>query len=144
MRAAARAQRIGALAACPEVVAARQPPQGGWEIVLVRHGRLAGTTVAPRGSDPWPYVEALRATGEVVTAPLLPAPAALPEECEKVLRWLESEGTRLVQVEGSWQCPVHGAGSARAELEPMTAAFGPVSGFDEPGRHRRHGHAAAG
>ncbi len=129
VRGAARAQRVGAIAACPEVVAARRPPQGGWEIVLVRHGRLAGTTVSPPGSDPWPYVDALRATGEVVSAPALPAPAALPEETEKVLRWLETAGTRQVHVEGSWTCPLHGAGSA---------------GLSEPAMRRHRGRAAAG
>ena len=132
VRAAARVQRIGALAACAEIVAARRPPQGGWEIVLVRHGRLAGTTVSPRGSDPWPYVDALRATGEVVEPPVLPAPAATPEEAEKVLRWLEADGTRLVDVEGAWACPLHGAGSERARLDPVSAALRPgVAGFGD-------------
>jgi DNA polymerase-3 subunit epsilon len=132
VRAAARVQRLGAFAACSEIVAARRPPHGGWEIVQVRHGRLCGTTVSPRGSDPWPYVDALRATGEVVPLPLLPAPAALPEEAEKVLRWLEQDGTRLVDVEGAWVCPLHGAGGERARLDPLSAALrAGVVGFED-------------
>ncbi len=99
----------------------------------MRHGRLAGTTVSPLGADPWPYVEALRETGEVVQAPVLPAPAGLAQEAEKVLGWLEGEGTRLVAVTGSWTCPVHGAGAQRAQLDPLAASFGPVVPFDEPG-----------
>ena len=130
---AARAQRLGAFAACPKVVAARRRPEGGWEIVLVRHGRLAGTTVAPRGSDPWPYVEALCATAEVPDPPVLPAPAASAEEAEKVLRWVEAEGTRLVELEGEWSCPLHGAGAERARLEPLAGRPNAVSPFDEPG-----------
>jgi DNA polymerase-3 subunit epsilon len=137
VRGAARAQRLGAFAACPHIVAARRRPEGGWEIVLVRHGRLAGTTVAPRGSDPWPYVEALTATAEVPEPPTLPAPAASAEEAEKVLRWIEADGTRLVEVEGEWSCPVHGAGAERARLEPLAVAAAGAVPFDEPGVGRR-------
>ena len=36
-------------------------------------------------------------------------PAATAEESEKVLRWLESPGVRLVDVDGVWSCPVRGA-----------------------------------
>ena len=32
---------------------------GGWELVCVRFGRLAGTTTTPRGADPMPFVRAL-------------------------------------------------------------------------------------
>ncbi|MGQ7296314.1 DEDD exonuclease domain-containing protein [Quadrisphaera sp. KR29] len=109
LRGAARAQRLAPLAAAAEVVAARRRPGGGWELVVVRHGRLAGTTTTPPGADPRPAVEALRATAEVVPAPAPPAPACSAEEAERVLAWLESEGVRLVSVEGTWACPVRSA-----------------------------------
>ncbi|HET8614048.1 MAG TPA: DEDD exonuclease domain-containing protein [Actinomycetales bacterium] len=143
VRTTARAQRVIALARCPEIVAARRGTVGGWEIALVRHGRLAGTTTSPRGADPWPYVDALRVTGEVVPPPVLPLPAALPEEAEKVLAWLEQDGTRLVQLTGSWSCPVHGAGAERLRLDPVAAAIGPVDPFDAPW-HPVRSTAAAG
>jgi DNA polymerase-3 subunit epsilon len=38
-----------------------------------------------------------------------PAPAASAEETERILRWLESPGVRLVEVDGEWTCPVGGA-----------------------------------
>jgi DNA polymerase III subunit epsilon len=132
VRAAARVQRLAGLASCAEVVAARRRDAGGWEIVLVRHGRLAGTCVAPRGADPWPYVHALRATAEAVGPPVLPAPAGSAEEAERVLHWLETPGTRLVEVDGTWSCPLHGAGSARSQLEPLAAQRGSAVPFDEP------------
>ena len=132
VRAAARTQRIQALARCAEIVAARRASVGGWEVVLVRYGRLAGSTVSPPGADPWPYVEALRATGEAVPPPVPGLPAALPEETEKVLGWLEQEGTRLVQMTGDWSCPVHGAGGERSRLDPLAAGIGPVDPFDRP------------
>ncbi len=73
VRAAARAQRLAPLAASPEVVAARRSADGGWEVVCVRFGRLAGTTTSPRGADPMPYIAALTASAEVVAPGAGPA-----------------------------------------------------------------------
>lgn len=132
VRAAARAQRLAPLAASPEVVAARRSADGGWEVVCVRFGRLAGTTTSPRGADPMPYIAALTASAEIVAPGTGPLPSATPEETEKVLRWLEAPGVRIVSLEGEWTCPVHGAGAARARLEPLAAAPRDAVGFDEP------------
>jgi DNA polymerase-3 subunit epsilon len=129
---AARTQRLLALAGCAEMVGARRTGSGGWELALVRHGRLAGASVVPRGADPWPYVHALQATGEVVDPPSLPVLAALPEESEKVLTWLERDGTRLVQLDGAWSCPVNGAGAERARLEPLASALRADERFTDP------------
>ncbi|MFN8096728.1 MAG: DEDD exonuclease domain-containing protein [Dermatophilaceae bacterium] len=104
-----RSQRLTPLAATPELIAARRSPVGGWELVCVRHGRLAGSSRSPRGADPMPYVEALRASAEVVSPPVPPASAALPEETDTILRWLDEPGVRLVDIDGSWTCPVGGA-----------------------------------
>ncbi|GAA1143029.1 DEDD exonuclease domain-containing protein [Ornithinicoccus hortensis] len=133
VRAAARSQRMAPLAKTPELVAARRSEAGGWEVVCVRYGRLAATTVTPRGADPVPFIAALRATAEVVAAPEGPTPAAFPEETEQILRWLETPGTRLVDLQGgSWTCPVGGAGQTRAQLEPMSRTWG---GFDRDREH---------
>lgn len=134
VRAAARTQRLAALTACPEVVAARRTGEGGWELVCVRWGRLAGTAVVSRGTDPRPAVEALRATAEVVQPELpgvSPTPAATAEETECVLRWLEEPGTRLVELEGTWACPAFGAGSRRAWLDAAADARGAAAPFDD-------------
>jgi DNA polymerase III subunit epsilon len=128
VRAAARVQRLAPLAGAPELVAAQRREGGGWEVVCVRHGRLAGTTTTPRGADPMPYIEAMRQTAEVVAPPLGPEPAAHPEETELVLRWLETPGTRLVDVDGHWTCPVGGAAAARADLEPLARHWRVVDG----------------
>jgi DNA polymerase-3 subunit epsilon len=126
VRASARAQRIAPLALAPEIVAARRQEAGGWEVVSVRHGRLAGTTLSPPGADPMPFIEAMRACAEVVARPTAPAPSAHPEETEVILRWLETPGTRLVDVDGAWTCPVGGAGAARGDLEPRARRWGNV------------------
>ncbi len=129
VRGAARSQRLDPLARIPELVAARRSLTGGWEVVCVRYGRLAGSTTAPRGADPMPYIDALRASAEVVAAPVAPETAATTEESEKVLRWLESPGVRVVDVDGPWTCPVGGAAAVREQLEPLETSRRRTAGF---------------
>jgi len=118
LRGSARSQRLAPLAACAELVAARRTDTGGWEVVLVRHGRLAGTALVPRGDDPMPAVESLRVTGEHVPAPVAPAPAGHPEEADLVLAWLGRPGVRIVSVSEPWAYPVR---SAQARTDPADA-----------------------
>ncbi|MCL3862168.1 DEDD exonuclease domain-containing protein [Actinotalea sp. K2] len=113
LRSAGRAQRSGRIAAQPELVAARRAASGGWEIVVVRHGRLAATATTAPGLDPRPVVESLQATAEHVAAPCLPSSAAHPEETDLVLTWLEEPGVRLIEVGPGWACPVRGAEAFR-------------------------------
>jgi DNA polymerase-3 subunit epsilon len=112
VRACARMQRLAGLQAIGELVAARPDGAGGWELAVVRAGRLAAAGTAARGVPPWPVVEALRATADVVDAEHLP----LPEESECVLRWLEEPGTRLVLASDPWAMPAYGAGRLRHYL----------------------------
>ncbi|GAA0630339.1 DEDD exonuclease domain-containing protein [Kutzneria viridogrisea] len=109
VRAVDRGQRMAALAALPEVVAARPDEHGGWEFAVVRHGRLASAGVARRGTPPMPVVAALVAAAETVLpgeGPLRGAPA---EETGVVLRWLARQGTRLVHCDQPWSVPVRSA-----------------------------------
>ncbi len=122
VRGAARSQRLDPLARTAEVVAARPGAMGGWEVVCIRYGRFAGTTLTPRGADPMPYIAALRETAETPQAPVAPATAALPEESERVLHWLEQPGVRIVRTDGVWACPVNGAGASRNRLESLMDA----------------------
>lgn len=126
LRGAARAQRSRRAAAHPEVVAARRL-EGGWELAVVRYGRLAGSTTTARGVDPRPAIEAMRATAEQVAAPLAPVAAAHPEEADLVMDWLEQPGVRLVDVGQGWACPVRGAEAFRhpaATAAALAAALG--------------------
>ena len=86
---------------------------------MVRHGRLAGATSVAPGVDPRPAVDALVATAEQVEHDGGPAPAALVEETVRVLRWLESDGVRLVPGPHpvAWSLPTHGAGGLVARLQ---------------------------
>jgi DNA polymerase III subunit epsilon len=76
---------------------------------VVRHGRLAAAGVIPSGVDARAYVEQLGASAETVVPSVGPIPAATAEESERILRWLELPGVRLVEIEGEWTCPVRGA-----------------------------------
>lgn len=124
IRAADRAQRLSPIATTAQLIAARPGAVGGWELICVRHGRLAGSTLSPPGADPTPYIDSVTESAEFVAAPAGTAPAAHPEETEKILRWLESSGVRIVSVDGEWSCPVHGAGSIRTRLEPLLKQIG--------------------
>ncbi|GAA3985522.1 DEDD exonuclease domain-containing protein [Actinomadura viridis] len=129
VRAAARAERLGALAGCPQVVAARPAFDGGWELAVVRYGRLAAAGMIPPGAHPRPYVDALIATAETVfpwsVTTGAPGGAATAGEMECVLRWMDAPGVRPVEVEGTWTYPVHGAERLRAWLDNAYAAREP-------------------
>ncbi|MGH3385800.1 MAG: DEDD exonuclease domain-containing protein [Nocardioidaceae bacterium] len=131
VRAAARTQRIEALTRCVEVAAARRNDAGAWEVHVVRHGRLAAAGVIPGGVNAGDWVTGLRASAETVTPGPGPTPAATAEETEKILRWLESPGVRLVHVDGEWTCPVGGAESHRASLDAVEASRQSLVPFDD-------------
>jgi DNA polymerase III subunit epsilon len=117
-----RGQRLAALASVPELVAARPDGAGGWQLVVVRHGRLASAGVARRGVPPMPVVDAITAGAETVLpgdGPLRGAPA---EEVATVLRWLDRDGTRMVRCARPWTEPARAAASWRGWLTRADAA----------------------
>jgi DNA polymerase III subunit epsilon len=124
LRGAARSQRIGALTRCPEIVAARKDDDR-WHVHVIRHGRLAAAGVIPPGADATLYVTELRASAEQVQPGFGPLPASSIDEAELLVRWLESPGVRLVDVDGSWTCPASSAARHAAAYAPETAVFDP-------------------
>ena len=109
LAATARSQRLRALGGAAELVAARPTPEAGWEIAVIRHGRLAAAGLAERGVSPKPFVAALRAGADLVAPAVGGFPASTAEEAELLLRWLDSAGARLVHLEGAWASPLHGS-----------------------------------
>jgi DNA polymerase III subunit epsilon len=97
--------------AVAEIVASR--PRGeDVEVVVVRHGRLAGSAVVPRGS---PDDEVLTAVAALdVEAHPDPGGDRHAAERRLVRAWLESGEVRLLRVRGTWALPVAG-GVALAE-----------------------------
>jgi DNA polymerase-3 subunit epsilon len=131
VRAASRTQRLRALTRCPEVVAARREDDGRWAVHVVRRGRLAAAGVIPVDGHAGRFVEQLRASAETVMPGIGPTPSATAEETEKLLRWLESPGIRLVHVDGEWSCPVRGAARHLAMHDAVEVSRLSLVPFDE-------------
>jgi DNA polymerase-3 subunit epsilon len=126
-RACARVQRLVALTTVPHLVAARPDGSGGWQLAVVRRGRLVAAGVAVRGAAVMPYIAALVATAESVLPGIGPLPCATAEETEKILRWLEEPGARLVELEGTWALPARGAGGLGDLLEHRETGTDPTT-----------------
>ncbi len=108
LKGAARSQRVGAFTRCPEIVAARHEDDR-WQVHVIRHGRLAAAGVIPAGADAMLWIGDLVASAEHVQGGHGPLPACSIDEAELLVHWLESPGTRLVELAGEWVCPVSGA-----------------------------------
>lgn len=100
-----RHHRVASLAACPQIVAAFRAPEG-WEIHVIRHGRLAAAALARSGEVPQAVARDALATAETVSPPAPPQPAATVEETLRIADWLERPGVRLMEIEGDWSWPV--------------------------------------
>jgi DNA polymerase-3 subunit epsilon len=111
-----RSHRVQTLAACPQVVAAR-PWGDGWEIHVVRYGRLAAAVVSGRGDNARAVAEAAAASAQSVAVPVPPLPAATIEEAERIADWLESDGVRIIEIDGDWSWPLH-LGHRLTQLPP--------------------------
>jgi DNA polymerase III subunit epsilon len=136
----ARTQRLRALAALPELVAAAPDGSGGWQLAIVRHGQLAAAGNAGRGVPPMPVVELLLGGAQVVLRAPAPLGGALVEETALVERWLGGPGVRIVATTGDFAIPVHGAGpwlswaaAARSAREAASDLLGePRPAVEEP------------
>jgi DNA polymerase III subunit epsilon len=107
-----RGQRLRALAALPELVAAAPDGEGGWQLAVVRHGQLAAAGTARRGVPPMPVVEAIEAGAQVILPQPAPLGGALVEETALIARWLSAPGVRIVRTsdEQGWCSPLRSAG----------------------------------
>jgi DNA polymerase-3 subunit epsilon len=131
VRSCARTQALAALTRIDQLVAARADGRGGWELVAVRQGRLVAADVAVRGVAPMPVIATMLDGAEWL--PLAHdadtdaetdtddygdelAPRATAEESELLLRWLASDGVRLVECSQPWHLPASGAGAQRRWL----------------------------
>lgn len=127
-----RGQRLRALAAVREMVAARPDGSGGWQLAVLRNGQLAAAGNAPRGVPPMPVIDAICAGAQTVLATPAPLGGALVEEVGLIARWLGSPGVRIVRAEPGYCSPLGAAGqwagwaatarSARVAAEQTVAA----------------------
>ena len=118
VRGTARAQRIRSLTAVKQIIAAFPVSPSEWEFVVIRFGRLAGTAKAGVANYR-EVVESLKMTAEIVVDNGEVLPASSHEEIEILLRYLNQEGIRLVEIDGEWSSPTWGSGFARMKLEQV-------------------------
>ena len=125
-----RCQRLSGFCRLSELVAARPDGHGGWQLAVVRHGRLAAAGVAERGVPPVPLVEALSAAAETVVPGDGPLRGAWAEEAALVHRWVTEPGTRLVCASSGFSVAARGAGTwsqwghrARSARQAATVAY---------------------
>ncbi|WP_347956487.1 DEDD exonuclease domain-containing protein [Gordonia aichiensis] len=127
----ARCQRLTALAQRSEIIAARPDGDGGWELSIIRFGRLAASAHAARGVPPMPVIDRLRMSATTVASP---APDAGPlagcsaDELALIERWLFQPGVRLVEASEPLSAPIGSAqrwmsfaASARQAREGLVA-----------------------
>ena len=123
LRAAVRMQRLHALTRLVELVAARREARGGWELSVIRYGRLVAAGVSEPHVHPRTTLAALMATAETVRPAPGPTPCASAEESERVLAWLERPDVRLVECSEGWAYPADGA-ARYAELLSLAESGG--------------------
>ncbi|NLC98230.1 MAG: DEDD exonuclease domain-containing protein, partial [Actinomycetales bacterium] len=102
LRAISRTQRLRALTAETEIIASERT-DSGWNVHVIRYGRLAAAGFLSNGTDPDEWLSQLMSLAETVDSGFGPSPAALVEETEILARWLEGDGVRLIR--GSWVWP---------------------------------------
>jgi DNA polymerase III subunit epsilon len=113
-----RGQRLRALAALPELIAAAPDgpnAQGGYHLAVIRHGQLAAAGTARRGVPPMPVVDAIHAGAQAILPEPAPLGGALVEETALIARWLAAPGVRIVRVSDAhstgWASPLKSAGA---------------------------------
>lgn len=111
-----RGQRLRALAALPELIAAAPDGDGGYHLAVVRHGQLAAAGTARRGVPPMPVVDAIVAGAQAILPIAAPLGGALVEESALIARWLAGPGVRIVRVDDSpdaagWASSLRSAGA---------------------------------
>ena len=114
VRASVRLHRLKSLASCPQIVAGL-PVAGGWDLHVIRYGKLAAAAHAPSRTARETAEEAA-ASAETVLPTGTGLPACTVEEAERVAAWLELPGIRLIEIEGDWAWPL------RAGLTPSQLA----------------------
>lgn len=126
LRAVLRTQRLTTFTRLAEVIAARPDPGGGWELAVVRHGRLVAAGRSGPTTHPRVTLHGLLADAEAVSAGPGPTPAATAEESERILAWIERPDVRLVELPQGWSMPVASAARYGELLRRVEAAQNPA------------------
>jgi DNA polymerase-3 subunit epsilon len=114
LRAASRIERLNSIAKLPELVVAKANGDY-WEFASIKFGRLAATNISSATTSVSSALDALYLLAENV-----PNEGFLQqvnhEEVELILNYLESDGVRIVRVEGEYSFPTFGPNSQQARI----------------------------
>ncbi|MDT5117889.1 MAG: polymerase subunit epsilon [Mycobacterium sp.] len=134
-----RGQRLRALAALSELVAAAPDGGGGYHLAVIRCGQLAAAGTARRGVPPMPVVDAIHAGAQAILPTAAPLGGALVEETALIARWLLAPGVRIVRVadDVGWASPLRSAGTwaawaAAARSARLASQQDPAQGVRGP------------
>jgi DNA polymerase-3 subunit epsilon len=134
-----RGQRLRALAALSELVAAAPDGGGGYHLAVIRYGQLAAAGTARRGVPPMPVVDAIHAGAQAILPTAAPLGGSLVEETALIARWLLAPGVRIVRVadDVGWASPLRSAGTwaawaAAARSARLASQQDPAQGVRGP------------
>lgn len=118
-----RTQQLRRITRLQRVVAAAPDGCGGWELAVVRRGRLVLSAHAARGVPVRALLASLAATEESQSPSASKnLPEAGYEEIQIVAAWLESPQVRLVDLDGEYACPMPAAARWSGWLREVEAA----------------------
>jgi DNA polymerase-3 subunit epsilon len=124
--------RLSSITDIAELIVARKDSAGGWELAVIRHGRLTAAATAPRTVHPMPVVEAIVAGAETIIPDPTPLRGASPEEVALIARWLHSDGVRIVRTTDGYAEPINGAGAWRQWCGVARTVSRRERGMNEP------------
>ncbi|WP_238145433.1 DEDD exonuclease domain-containing protein [Antricoccus suffuscus] len=114
IRSLIRTQQLRRVNRLARLVAAAPDGNGGWELAVIRHGRLVLAAHAARGVPVRALLTSLAGSEESHAsddADSVDLPEAHYEETELISSWLDAPAVRLVELDGEYSCPVPAAAS---------------------------------
>lgn len=118
----ATAQAYRALAGTPEMRLTAPDGEGGWNLAVVRYGRLASAGHVARGGAHGNAVDLLVAHATHVEPDSSPLGGASIEQLRVIRRWMEKPGVRPGPDCEGWFMPVLGAGRFAAWIDKAQKA----------------------
>jgi len=114
VRAAARTERLNSITQIPEMIVAK-PAGDYWEFAIIKYGKLAATNVSSPTTSVSNALETLKMMAEQVTPDGF-LKQVNHEEVGLVLNYLDSEGTRLVELQGQYAMATFGPNSQLSKI----------------------------
>ena len=114
VRAAARTERLNSITQIPEMIVAK-PAGDYWEFAIIKYGKLAATNVSSATTSVSNALETLKLMAEQVSPDGF-LQQVNHEEVGLVLNYLDSDGIRLVELQGQYAMATFGPSSQLAKI----------------------------